>query len=59
MKPEHPSQESRQLCAIAQNLCQSCPPELGIEILISGSVGWGTADADSDLDLEFWVYPRS
>ena len=55
MKPEHPSQESRQLRAIAQDLCQSCPPELGIEILVSGSVGWGTADADSDLDLEFWV----
>jgi len=47
--------ESRNLLKLAHDLERECSPELGEEILVVGSVGWGYADAHSDLDLEFWV----
>lgn len=53
--PTEATQDSYTLCEIAKDLAQLCPPELGQEIMAIGSVGWGKADADSDIDMEFWV----
>jgi len=40
----------------AKEIVPHCPSHLGEEIVIIGSVAWGIADADSDIDLELWVY---
>jgi hypothetical protein len=52
---EDPTQESRDLLQLAHDLARECPAELGEEILVVGSAGWGCADTHSDLDMEFWV----
>jgi hypothetical protein len=41
--------------AAARTLATRCPPELGPEIAITGSVSKGLADDDSDVELNFWV----
>lgn len=53
--PEKSSADSHRLFALAGELASGCPSHLGTEIVVTGSVGWGTADRYSDLDLEFWV----
>lgn len=40
---------------LARELAACCPPELGGEIAVTGSVSKGFADADSDLELNFWT----
>lgn len=49
------SQHSAERRSFAQELLQSCPPELGAEVVIIGSVALGTADEHSDIDLCFYV----
>lgn len=46
---------SRLLRQIAKRLVKRCPAELGREVALIGSAGWGIADEHSDIDLEFWV----
>jgi hypothetical protein len=53
--PKGTSQDSQTLYEVAKELASLCPPHLGEEIIVIGSVAWGIADADSDVDLEFWV----
>lgn len=45
--------ESARLLALAKELVESCPGELGSEIAVTGSVGAGLADEHSDIELLF------
>jgi len=49
------TEASRTLREIAKQLVEECPIEMGQEIALIGSAGWGMADEQSDIDLEFWV----
>src|SRR3970040_1946526 len=40
---------------VARDLAERGPPGLGAEIAVTGSVSKGFADADSDLELNFWT----
>ncbi len=40
---------------IAKQLGDACPVELGQEIVLTGSTARGTADRNSDVELNFWV----
>jgi hypothetical protein len=39
---------------IAEELARSCPPELGREIAVTGSVSRGIADQYSDIEIHLW-----
>lgn len=43
------------LLAVARRLAAACPPALGREVAVTGSVGAGLADEHSDLELVFLV----
>jgi hypothetical protein len=47
------TEETDRLLAAARALEQRCPPELGTEIAVTGSVGAGLADEYSDIELLF------
>lgn len=53
--PEYATPESRQRLTLALMLTRSCPITLGQEIALTGSAARGLADADSDLEINFWV----
>jgi hypothetical protein len=53
--PEKVTEASRSLCQIAKRLIGQCPVDLGQEIALIGSAGWGIADEHSDIDLQFWI----
>jgi hypothetical protein len=53
--PAHASEASRKRYEIAVRLAESCPPELGDEIALTGSTSAGLADDDSDLELNLWA----
>lgn len=55
MLPSSFTEESRVRYEIAQQLCNSCPVEMGKEIALTGSVSRGTADKNSDIELNLWV----
>jgi hypothetical protein len=40
---------------VAEALAALCPPGFGAEIAVTGSVSKGFADAESDIELNFWV----
>lgn len=46
---------SRRLLSVALELAQACPPSLGREVAVTGSVCHGIADAYSDIEMAFWV----
>jgi hypothetical protein len=50
----HATPESRRLYDRAAALAATCPPELGREIAVLGSVARGLADAHSDLEIALW-----
>lgn len=52
--PAHATEASHQRYQLALQLAQSCPPELGEEIALTGSTARGWADDDSDLELNLW-----
>lgn len=49
------TEASRVRFELARELAERCPPELGHEIAVSGSVARGIADDDSDIELNFWT----
>lgn len=52
--PPNATNASRQRYEIAARLAESCPPELGDEVALTGSTARGLADEDSDLELNLW-----
>jgi len=40
---------------LASELVSGCPPALGLEVALTGSVGRGVADGESDIELNLWV----
>lgn len=54
-QPPSPTPHSLHLRQIAQRIADACPLPLGDEIALVGGAARGTADANSDLDLDFWV----
>ena len=40
---------------LARELAEACPPELGHEIALTGSVARGVADDASEIELNFWT----
>jgi hypothetical protein len=53
--PQDATEASRVRYQLASELAQACPRELGQEIALTGSVSRGVADADSDIELNFWT----
>jgi len=53
--PPNATEASRIRYELARELAERCPPELGREIAVTGSVARGLADNDSDIELNFWV----
>lgn len=53
--PVNSTETSHRLYATACELIETCPPELGREIALTGSVSRGVADEFSDIELNFWV----
>ncbi len=53
--PLQASTASRLRFGLAQELARSCPPALGTDIAVTGSVALGIADDDSDVELNCWV----
>jgi hypothetical protein len=53
--PPGATPRSHALFALARELAEACPPELGVEIALAGSVARGWADEYSDIELNFWV----
>jgi hypothetical protein len=47
--------ESERRIDLAREIAAICPPALGAEIAVTGSASRGCADADSDIELDFWV----
>jgi hypothetical protein len=47
--------ESERRAALAAEFVRTCPPELGPEIAITGSVARGIADQGSDIELNLWA----
>jgi hypothetical protein len=47
--------ETERRTVAARALVDRCPPGLGSEIAITGSVSKALADADSDIEINFWV----
>jgi hypothetical protein len=52
--PAGATPESRSRFEAAQKLAAACPPWLGAEIAVTGSVALGLADGQSDVELNFW-----
>jgi hypothetical protein len=48
------TESSRALYNIARQAAERCSLELGSEIALMGSAGWGAADEASDIDLAIW-----
>lgn len=53
--PSDATKASRIRYQLAQEVAQACPPELGREIALTGSVSRGLADDDSDIEWLTWV----
>ena len=53
--PSNASEESQRRYELAQGLAEQCPPELGVEIALTGSVARGVADDASDIEMNFWT----
>jgi hypothetical protein len=53
--PPDATAHSHALLAIAREMTDACPSELGLEIALAGSVARGWADEHSDIELNFWV----
>jgi hypothetical protein len=53
--PAYASEASRKRYEIAVRLAESCPPELGGEVALTGSTSSGLADDESDLELNLWA----
>lgn len=49
------TETSHQYRQIAQQLMEQTPLELGQEVALTGSGARGVADADSDMEINFWV----
>ena len=49
------TEASRALYEVACHIVRQLPEELGGEIALVGSAGWGHADESSDVDLAIWV----
>lgn len=50
-----PSQISYQYRQLAKKIVESCPKNFASEIALTGSAARGTADEDSDIELNCWV----
>jgi len=55
MLPPNATPQSRGRLEIARELTERCPPALGREVAVTGSVALGLADDDSDVELNLWV----
>jgi hypothetical protein len=55
MLPSDATPQSWQRLQIARELTDRCPPVLGQEVAVTGSVALGLADAASDAELNLWV----
>jgi hypothetical protein len=55
MLPPNSTPQSHARLPLAQELADACPPALGKEIALGGSVSRGWADDLSDIELNFWV----
>jgi hypothetical protein len=53
--PHNATPRSHALFAVASELADACPPQLGAEIALAGSVSRGWADEHSDIELNVWV----
>lgn len=53
--PRLESEASHTRLTPARRLVQSCPPELGQEIAVTGSVARGVADEHSDVEINLCV----
>ncbi len=53
--PADATSASRQRAQIAQQLVDTCPPDLADDIALTGSTARGVADDDSDLELNLWA----
>src|SRR5438874_9948776 len=53
--PHGATAESQIRCQMASELVSRLPQVLGQEVAVTGSVGHGLADEDSDIELNFWV----
>ncbi|MBI3970433.1 MAG: DUF4037 domain-containing protein [Chloroflexi bacterium] len=53
--PTGTTPESHQRYAVVRALAESCPPALGQEIAVTGSVALGLADDYSDIELNLWT----
>jgi 8-oxo-dGTP pyrophosphatase MutT (NUDIX family) len=53
--PPFASPASRHRLLLARELIACCPPELGTEIALTGSVARGVADSLSDIEINCWV----
>ena len=53
--PEYAGAASHKRYALALRLAESCPPELGSELALTGSTAAGLADEASDLELNLWA----
>lgn len=53
--PPNATEASRVRLELARDLVWSCPPDLGGEIAVTGSVSRGIADDRSDIELSFWA----
>lgn len=52
--PPNSSEASRRRYGLAVRLAETCPPELGSELALTGSTSSGLADEGSDLELNLW-----
>jgi hypothetical protein len=55
MIPPGSTRQSRDRFDIAREVAERCPPALGQEIAVTGSVALGLADDGSDIELNLWV----
>jgi predicted nucleotidyltransferase len=53
--PPDATLHSHALFPLAREMTDACPPELGSEIALAGSVARGWADEHSDIELNFWL----
>jgi hypothetical protein len=52
--PTGASEASQKRYELALRLVQTCPPELGQEVALTGSTSSGLADDESDLEMNLW-----
>ena len=53
--PPDATPDSHRLFAVAREIADACPKDLGAEIALAGSVSRGWADQYSDIELNFWI----